>query len=550
VPDPSPSRANSGQPNPGQSGPARAGIVLTALILAALVANLNLSVANIALPDIGRAFDATQTQVNLIALGCTLGLAMSVLYLGAIGDRYGRKLLLILGIGLTVPLSFLCAYAPSANMLVAGRILIGIAAGLAYPTTLALITALWPGGPKRVAAIALWSGVSGGGAIIGPVIAGALLESFWWGSVFLIAVPPAVVAFVLVTWRVPAHVNESTDPVDHLSGVISVAMIALLVLGLGTISAPGALVRAVILIVAALLLAVVFALRQSRVRIPLYPLKYARRQLFWVPAIAGMIVFGSLMGAMFIGQQYLQDVLGYSTLDAGLAVLPAAIGMMGIAPLSARMVVSRGSRFTLLAGYACILPAFLLMLLGWQQGVSYPVIGLAYLLVGVGAGLALTPASRSLTSSVPVSQVGMASATNDLQRDLGGSIMQAILGSLLTAGYATAFGAAITASPDASDVSTQTQTILTQSFASAANLAQANPTYAEAIIGAARSSFTSGANWAFAAGSVAVVLGAALVAVAFPGKSREHDLMESYAQADLAVGPPAGAATGEGGPGR
>ncbi|MBU6245193.1 MAG: MFS transporter [Actinomycetales bacterium] len=534
-----------------QSGPARAGIVLTALILAALVANLNLSVANIALPDIGRAFDATQTQVNLIALGCTLGLAMSVLYLGALGDRYGRKLLLLLGLGLTVPLSFLCAYAPSANLLVAGRILIGVAAGLAYPTTLALITALWSSGPKRVAAIALWSGVSGGGAIIGPVIAGALLEGFWWGSVFLIAVPPAVVAFVLVIWRVPSHVNESSNPVDHLSGVLSVVMIALLVLGLGTISAPGALARAVVLIVAALLLAVIFALRQSRARIPLYPLAYARRQLFWVPAIAGMIVFGSLMGAMFIGQQYLQDVLGYSTLDAGFAVLPAAIGMMAIAPLSARLVVSRGSKFTLLAGYACILPAFIIMLIGWRQGSSYFIVGIAYLLVGVGAGLALTPASRSLTSSVPVSQVGMASATNDLQRDLGGSVMQAILGSLLTAGYATAFSAAIADSPEASTVSDRTEAILTQSFASAANLAQQNPTYAQAIIDAARASFNAGANWAFAAGSAAVILGALLVAAAFPGKARERDLLQAYQQADLQLpGSQAGAAMAEGGQGR
>ena len=518
--------------------PARAGLVLAALILGAIVANVNLSVANIALPDIGRVFDATQTQVNLVAIGCTLGLAMSVLYLGAVGDRYGRRMLLLLGMGLTIPFSFLCAYAPDANALVAGRVLTGVAAGMAYPTTLALITALWASGPKRVAAIALWSGVSGGGAILGPVIAGALLESFWWGSVFLIAVPPAILALVIVMLVVPAHVNESKDRVDHLSGALSVAMVALLVLGLGIISAPGQLATSLAMIGIAAALIGLFGWRQSQLASPLYDLKFARRRLFWVPALAGMIVFGSLMGAMFIGQQYLQDVLGYSTLDAGLAVLPAAIGMMGVAPLSGRLVNTRGSKFTLLAGFACILPAFGVMLVGWRAGSPYVIVGFAYFLVGVGAGLALTPASRSLTSSIPVSHVGMASATTDLQRDLGGSIMQAALGSLLTAGYAAAFSRAITASPEANVVSDQTQTILQQSFSSAVDLADQYPQYATAIIAAAKSSFNAGAHWGFAAGSVFVALGALLVFLAFPGRRAEHDLLMAYQQADSVVADP------------
>ncbi|MFM8895799.1 MAG: MFS transporter [Actinomycetales bacterium] len=516
-----------------RQAPARAGLVLFALITGALVANINLSVANIALPDIGRAFDASQTQVNLIALGCTLGLAMSVLYLGAIGDRYGRRLLLLLGMGLTIPFSLLCAYAPDANALAAGRILTGVSAGLAYPTTLALITALWSAGPKRVAAIALWSGVSGGGAILGPVIAGALLEQFWWGSVFLIAVPPAAVALAMVAVLVRAHVHESTERIDHLSGVMSVLMVALLVLGLGTVTAPGQLPIALLMLTASLLLIAGFAWRQVRVPNPLYDLHLARRRLFWVPAIAGMIVFGSLMGAMFIGQQYLQDVLGYSTLNAGLAVLPAAIGMMGIAPLSGKVVLTRGSKTALLVGYACILPAFLLMLVGWRAGAHYAVVGLAYLLIGLGAGMALTPASRSLTSSVPVPRVGMASATNDLQRDLGGSVMQAVLGSLLTAGYAAAFAKQITDSPEATTINERTQATLQQSFTSAADLAEQYPSYADAIMVAAKSSFNVGANWGYAAAVVFVALGALLVVLVFPGKLAEQRLLADYQEQDL-----------------
>ncbi|MFM8828647.1 MAG: MFS transporter, partial [Actinomycetota bacterium] len=304
--------------------PRRAGLTLAALILGALVCNINLAVANVALPDIGRSLGASQTALTLIAVGCTLGLAMSVIYFGALGDRYGRKMMLLLGLGLTVPASAMSAWAPTTEVLVAGRIFTGLAAGMAYPTTLALITALWAEGPKRVRAIALWSGVSAGAAVLGPVLAGLMLEDFWWGSVFLIAVPLAVVAFVLVLVTVPAHVQESKERVDHLGGGLSVVMIAALVLGIGIISAPDRLEAALILIAVSLVLGGVFAWHELRARNPVYDLHYARRRLFWVPAIAGMIIFGSLVGSMFIGQQFLQNVLGYSTLDAGTAILPAA----------------------------------------------------------------------------------------------------------------------------------------------------------------------------------------------------------------------------------
>src|SRR4029434_6909252 len=160
--------------------PARAGWVLASLIAVAAVANLNLSVANVALPSIGLAFDSSQTTLDLIAVGYSLGLAGSVLYLGALGDRYGRKLLLILGMALSVRACLLAAYAPSDGVLFAARVFGGISAGMAYPTTLALIAALWSG-PGRTKAIALWSALGGAIASLGPVVSGALLEQFDWG---------------------------------------------------------------------------------------------------------------------------------------------------------------------------------------------------------------------------------------------------------------------------------------------------------------------------------------------------------------------------------
>src|SRR4051795_10409254 len=157
------------------SAPARAGLVLATLIGVAGVANLNLAVANVALPDIGKHFDAGQTMVDLIAVGYSLGLAATVLYLGAIGDRYGRKLLLLVGTALAIPACLLAAWAPSAGVLIFARILGGIAAGMAFPTTLALITALWSG-PGRTKSIALWSGLGGAIAALGPLLSGLVLE--------------------------------------------------------------------------------------------------------------------------------------------------------------------------------------------------------------------------------------------------------------------------------------------------------------------------------------------------------------------------------------
>ncbi len=164
--------ASNAAPRNGPSAPARSGLILIALILVAAVANLNLSVANVALPSIGEAFDAGQVSLNLIAVGYSLGLAASVLYLGALGDRYGRKLMLILGTALAIPMSLLAAYAPSDEVLFAARVGGGLAAGMAYPTTLALITALWSG-PARTKSIALWSGIGGAIAALGPCSRGS-----------------------------------------------------------------------------------------------------------------------------------------------------------------------------------------------------------------------------------------------------------------------------------------------------------------------------------------------------------------------------------------
>jgi MFS family permease len=514
--------------------PPRGALVLVALILVAAVANLNLSVANVALPSIGKHFDSGQTTLDLIAVGYSLGLACSVLWLGALGDRYGRKAMLLWGTALAIPFSILAAWAPSDTVLFVARVGGGLAAGMAFPTTLALITALWSGAP-RTRSIALWSGLGGAIAALGPLASGLLLEHFWWGSVFLLTLPLALVALVLAWRLVPAHVNESTGQVDNLGGILSLVLVGALILAINFAPVPNAQTLTLVLAGITLVALVLFYLRQRRAPNPLYDLEIAARPPFWVAACAGIIVFGSLMAAMFVGQQFLQNVLGYSTLQAGASILPAAAFMVIVAPRSAKIVEARGARFTLLLGYVFVLLGFLAMLLLWKDGIPYWKVALGYALLGIGVGLAGTPASHSLTGSVPVKRAGMASGTADLQRDLGGAIMQSILGALLTAGYAAAAGAEIAAS--GTNVTQNVQNELTKSFDGAQAVAQQYPHYASQITAGAKTAFLQGDQWAYLAGIVAVLLGAAVVAFFFPKAAQERELLARYHREDAAAAP-------------
>ena len=251
-------------------------------------------------------------------------------------------------------------------------------------------------------------------------------------------------------------------------------------------------------------------------------------------AVAGIIVFGSLMGSMYIGQQFLQNVLGYSTVGAGAAILPAAVCMVLVAPRSANLVESKGARLTLLLGYVFVLLGFLTMLLLWKEGIPYWKVGLGYAFIGIGVGLAGTPASHSLTGSVPVTRAGMASGTADLQRDLGGAILQSIMGAFLTAGYAAAASAAIASS--GKNVSDNVQSELTKSFSSATDAAkQYSPSIQDDIAAAAKASFLHGDQWAYLAGIVAVLLGAAVVFFLFPKNKEERRMLTEFAAEDAAA---------------
>jgi len=521
-------------PITSSGAPPRAGLVIVALLLAAVVCSINVIVAAVAVPAIGTQFDAPQTALNLVSLGTGLGLSMSVLYLGALADRYGRKQLLVLGVALTIVASGLSAAAQSVEWLIAAQVLVGIAGGMAFPTTLSLISALWAEGPKRVGVIALWSSFASMASVLGAVLAGLALVLFDWRAVFLISVPIAAIALLVIVPFVPSHVDESTEPIDHAGGLLSVIALGSIVLGIGILFDPDIFWLGRILLVVGVVTIALFLWRQARTDHPLYDLGVARQRLFWVPAVAGLIAFGALQGATFVGEQFMQDVLSYNPLQAGFAVIPAAVGLLAAAPLSARALGRLGTRSTMLVGYLCLLVAFGSMLF-WREGSPYPLVGFGFLVIGFGATFVMTASRRSLTSWTPVRRVGMASATSDLQSDLGGAVMQALLGAVLGAGFARSVSAQIAASGQADSVSTEIADALESSYASASNVAAQYPDYAEQIMQAAKLSLEQGALQAYLIGAALIAAGLIVVWFGVPGREREQRLRQHLPNATNAT---------------
>lgn len=504
-----------------QAAPRGAGPILAALILAAVVCKLNIAAGPVALPAIGEVFGSSQAMLNLVSIGAPFGLAMSVLYFGALADRYGRKQVLTIGLVLIVVASALSALAPTIELLILARVFTGLAAGMVFPTTLALITALWADGAGRKKAIALWGAVAGMASIAGAVVAGAVLAFLPWSASFLTSIPLALIAILIIVRSVPSHVKESEEPVDHLGGVLSTLGIAALVLSIGFCFAPGGTAVGVVLLIAAVVVLGLFAWRQVHAKNPLYDLRIAKQRMFWAPAISGFIVFGSLSGAVFVSVQFMQNVLQYSALQAGLAVLPAALGLLIAAPFAARILVSKGTRSTMLLGYILLALAYLTMLL-WREDVPYWLIAVGFILIGAAVSLVSTASSSALTSATPVNRVGMASGTTDLQNDLGASIMQSLLGAVLATGFATATAALISDSARASDVTNDMMLALQSSFAAAAHVATQNPDVADHILEGARQALIYGSFSAFLLGAGAVVLGFIVVIFAVHSHAKER----------------------------
>ena len=531
--------------------PPHAGLVLATLILGAIVANINTSISNVALPDIGQALNASNQQLTFITDAYQIAIASTVLYLGAVGDRYGRKKLLLLGAALCIPFSILSSMAHGWQGLVTAQMATGVAGGMIYPTTLSLITALYSG-KTMTRAVALWMGIGAGASVFGPLAGGLLLERFWWGSVFLVTTPLAAVVLGLALFVVPRRSGEHNGKVDHPGGVLSVLAVSSFVVMV--VLLPQGITPVVLgLLATAAVTGALFVLREKRTPEPLFDFKLAAAPTFWVAFVAGLVAFGALIGAVFIGQQFTQNVLGFDPLKAATMTLAMAVAMIASAPVAARLIARLGTRLTMAAGLSAIVLGFAAIALTWRPGASVVWVLVGYALLGCGVGIAGTPSSRSLTASLPVRRVGMGSASADLTKDLGGAVFQAILGTLLTIAYAQYFTRAFAKLPaaQAQKLGQSAAAEISSSFAGARHIAETLPgADADQLVAAARDAFTDGKTLAISFALLAALIGVALVLWKYPRHQAEQDELSAIAEkneeylAKLEAASPAGAPGG------
>ena len=473
-----------------------------------------------------------------------------MLYLGALGDRYGRKMMLLLGMALSVPACLLAAFAPIDGVLFAARVLGGVSAGMAYPTTLALITALWSG-PGRTKSIALWSALGGGIAALGPLIAGALLEHFGWGSVFLITLPLVVVALVmaLVARPEPRQRDDrpGRQPRRHPVGRAGRRR-SILAINFAPVPNKGAL---------ALGSAADRARRADRVLHPAASGPKPRcttstspaRRIFWVAACAGIIVFGSLMArdvrepAVPAERARLLDARGRARRSCRRSCSWSS--SRRARPSSSRRAAP-ASRCSAATSSCC--SRFLSMLLLWNEDTPYWQIGARLRVhrhrrrVRRHAGLALAHrlgARAARRDGVRHRRPAARPRRRDHAVDLRRAADRRLRG-----GVSTAIGSA----SDAQHVTDSIESQLTKSFAGAETIAEQYPQYASQITAAAKQSFLDGDQWAYTAGLVAVLLGAALVFFLFPKKHEEQQLLAQYHAEDTVGAPDRPGTPNPGGP--
>jgi EmrB/QacA subfamily drug resistance transporter len=413
---------------------ARRRVVLGVLCLALMMVVAAVASLNVALPDLARDTGATQSQLQWIVDAYALVFAGLLLPAGALGDRFGRKGVLLTGLLVFGGASLAAMAVENPSTLIGLRAVIGVGAALVMPTTLSIITNIFPP-EERGQAVGIWAGVAGAGAIIGLLFSGTILEWFSWPAVFGVNVALAALAFaatiaIVPTSRSPRRVR--LDPVGALLSSLGLFGLVFAIieapqhgwLGLVTLTSFGA---------GALLLVAFVLFELARGEPMLDPRLFATRG-FGVGSLSLTLQFFAQFGFLFIALQYLQFVLGYSPLKAALAMLPMALMLMAISPRAPRLARHLGVRAVGGAGLALMGVGFLVFTtLGVDS--SYWRFGAGALITGVGLALATSPATTAIVSSLPAHRQGIASAVNDLSREVGGAFGIAVLGSVLNSGY-------------------------------------------------------------------------------------------------------------------
>jgi EmrB/QacA subfamily drug resistance transporter len=411
--------------------------VITAVVCLALAAVVAaMASLNVALPDIARDTHASQTDLVWVIDAYSLAFAALLLPGGGIGDRYGRRIALIGGLVIFGGGSAVAMTATSASELIALRAVLGLGAALVMPATLSTITSTFP--PEtRTRAVSIWAAVAGGAAVLGLLASGALLVGFSWRSIFGLNVGLSCVALLGTLRFVPESADPDAPRLDVGGAVIAVA--ALVALVYSVIEAPtyGWLAaRTVVGLVLALVLLAGFVVWELRQRNPLLDPRIFRNRPLSTGSMSIFVQFFAFYGYTFIGLQYLQLVRGDSPLLAAVQVLPLAAAMMVSSRLAPGLTGRFGTRRVCSAGLVLIAAGLATVA---QVGThsTYVLMAAGLVVLGIGMGFAMTPATTAITEGLPPAQQGVGSALNDLTREVGGAIGIAVIGSILTSTYSS-----------------------------------------------------------------------------------------------------------------
>jgi EmrB/QacA subfamily drug resistance transporter len=484
--------------------------LLTVAAVDVLLVISSMVALNAALPDIALQSAATQTQLTWVVDGYTLVLACLLLPAGALGDRYGRRGALLVGLAVFAIASLAPTIFDSTTEIIVARAVAGVGAAFIMPATLSLLTAAFPKS-ERNKAVGIWAGVASSGAIVGFMGTGLLLHFFSWQSIFYAFTAAGLVMFVC-TLTIRSSRDETATPVDWIGAVLIGAAVAVFVFGV--VEAPmrgwthpvvwGCMSLGVAL-------AVAFAAVELRRAHPLLDVRLFAKPDFATGSIGVTFLFFANFGFFFVVMQYMQLVLGYSALTTGFALTPLALPIMALGATMHLYLPKLGLRVTV-SGGLFFLAAGLFWMRYLTADTSYMALIAPFLVTAVGIGLCVAPTTAAITNAVPTEKQGVASAVNDTTREVGAAIGIAVAGSVLAAQYTNALAAGLSGFPE------QVRAAATESLANALEVAKQLGPQGPALTKLAQSAFLDAMGLSVAVLSIILVTVAGFVAVWAPGR--------------------------------